>query len=652
MPNQHSHLGHAAYRGSPPRVSVVILAHNEEGNIAECLRSCAWSDDVHVLDSGSTDRTVEIARELGATVHHNPFTSFGQQRNWAIDNIRCRHPWQFHLDADERFTQELVREMCDLLGPEGLSSDRVAYRVPNKMIFLGKWLRRSGGYPAYQVRLIRTGKCRFMDFGHGQREQCDGPIGTLEHPYIHYSFSKGLVEWFRKHNAYSDREAHEAITLLRDAGGRAKSWRELLSRDPLQRRRAAKNLSYSLRFRALFRFGYNYFIRGGLLDGIAGLRYCAMISMYEYWTELKITEHFSHWERKTTQTSQRMSERESSPSHQAIDRAAAPSIDVMIPTLNEADHIEETVRNASEVGPVFVLDSLSRDGTQERARQSGATVVEHAFTGYARQKNWGLANLPMQNDWVFILDADERLTPELMDELRQVVSRNGPVNGYLVNRVMIFMGRPIWFGGLYPSWNLRFFRRNSCWYEDRQVHEHMVCQGPAGYLKHRMLHIRRESMARYIDKHIQYADLESDEWVKRKLGHGGGARASSLFNNLLRLRQWVRREVWPTLPLRPMWRALWMYVVRLGFLDGAAGWNLAMLMASYEFMISLLYQDKLNRAAGLPRRTRSDPPRPAAGEKAGSDAVASIKPAVSEGAVRVSPIISPTESDPIGSQSK
>src|SRR5690349_22231261 len=96
-------------RGDPP-VSVVVLTVNEEVNIADCLRSCAWSDDVHVVDSGSTDRTCGIAREMGATVHVHPFESFGLQRNWAIDHIRHKHDWVFHLDADERFTPELVAE--------------------------------------------------------------------------------------------------------------------------------------------------------------------------------------------------------------------------------------------------------------------------------------------------------------------------------------------------------------------------------------------------------------------------------------------------------------------------------------------------------------------------------------------------------------
>lgn len=272
-----------------------------------------------------------------------------------------------------------------------------------------------------------------------------------------------------------------------------------------------------------------------------------------------------------------------------------PLIEVLIPTLNEAGHIAQTVANALQVGPVFVLDSGSTDGTQALARQAGATVVEHPFEGYARQKNWGLANLPFQGQWVFILDADERITAALRRELLQTASRPDAADGYFINRLMIFMGQMVRHGGLYPSWNLRFFRRGACYYEDRSVHEHMICSGRTAYLRQKMLHIRLETMAQYIDKHIHYADLESNEWLKRKLGVSRGATAGKLFRDMLRVRQWLRREVWPALPGRPVWRFLYMYVIRMGFLDGPAGWHLAMLMASYEYMISLLYRDKLNR---------------------------------------------------------
>jgi glycosyltransferase involved in cell wall biosynthesis len=291
------------YRGARPPVSVVILTFNEEDNIAEAIRSCAWCDDVHVLDSGSKDRTAEIARSMGAKVHVNPFKSFGDQRNWAIDHIPCSNPWHFHLDADERFTPEVVAEMVERLGPDGKRSPNACYLCPSKMIFLGKWIKRSAGYPNYQVRLFKHGSCRFMDFGHGQREVPTGSVGTMVQPYMHYAFSKGLNEWLNKHNNYSGREAVEGLVIRQE--GRP-SLASLLQRDTTARRRAFKNFAYFLRLRAVWRFFYNYFVRLGVLDGPAGFHYCAMISMYEYWIELKISEKQQRWTIETDQLVERM----------------------------------------------------------------------------------------------------------------------------------------------------------------------------------------------------------------------------------------------------------------------------------------------------------------------------------------------------------
>jgi glycosyltransferase involved in cell wall biosynthesis len=283
-------------------VSVVILTCNEAGNIADCIASCRWCDDLHVLDSGSTDATRDIAAQMGAQVHIHPFESFGQQRNWAIDHIPARHPWIFHLDADERFTDELLREIADELGPDGNRSDVGAYLVPNKMMFAGKWLRFSGGYPAYQVRLFRIGKCRFIDFGHGQRELTSEPVRKLRSPYLHYNFSHGVAGWLLKHNRYSDRESIEAEEVLASA---VWPW-GVVTRDGTQRRRALKNLSFRLRGRAVWRFLYMFVLRLGFLDGPAGFHYCAMTSMYEYWTELKLIERKSDWSRDNIAVAERL----------------------------------------------------------------------------------------------------------------------------------------------------------------------------------------------------------------------------------------------------------------------------------------------------------------------------------------------------------
>lgn len=292
--------------------------------------------------------------------------------------------------------------------------------------------------------------------------------------------------------------------------------------------------------------------------------------------------------------------------------ASKGRVEILIPTLNESAVIRDTVQNALALGPVFVLDSLSTDGTQQIAREAGATVVEQKFLGYARQKNWGLEKLPFKGEWVFILDADERITPQLRKEVLATIDDPDRADGYFVNRVVLFMGRAIRHGGLYPSWNLRFFRRGTCRYEDRSVHEHMVCDGPTDYLRNEMLHIRGESVHEWIRKHIRYADLESDEWVKLNRGLEAGASAQQLFRHTLRYRQYLRREVWPRTPLKPVLRFFYMYFLRLGILDGFAGLHMANMMSIYEYMIELLYRDKLSRiASGAIPPPQAEKPVPA-----------------------------------------
>ncbi len=584
---------------TPP--SILILTRNEESNIASCIEACSFSDDIVVLDSFSTDRTVEVARAFpNVRVYQRHFDTEYLQRNHGIKEIEYKHPWVYVCDADERVLPELRDEMLQEINRP--DQEHSAFRLRYKNMFLGRWIRRSSGYPVWIIRLMRPEKVRYEIRATNVHPIVDGSVGSLDQHFEHSSFASGLVRWFNKHNYYSDREAFEALRVRADGLPRLG---QLFSSDPMVRRRAAKNLSFVLPLRGVLRWLHDVVLKAGFLDGWTGIRYSTMISMYEYWLEVKIAEAQRKWREGTERWVRRLlrepgDTREDPPLAPPREfpkrEDGRPLIEVMIPTLNEAAHIEEAVKNALGLGPVFVLDSFSTDGTQEIARRAGATVVEHPFENYSRQKNWGLDNLPFAGDWVFILDADERVTPALREEAIRVARSGEGAAGWFVNRIVVFMGRPIRWGGLFPSWNLRFFRRGSCRYEDRSVHEHMVCDGETRYLRELMVHIRRESISGYIAKHVRYADMESDEWLRTSLGQGAGAAPAKLFRDRLRYRQWIRREVWPRLPGKPVLRWVYMYILRLGVLDGRAGWHLAALMASYEYMIELLYREKMYRA--------------------------------------------------------
>jgi len=561
----------------PP--SVLILALDDEANIAACIDAASFSDDVVVLDGGSKDRTAEIAASRpNVRVVKRPFDSRAAQAKFGLERIQFRRAWVLICDADERVTPELSDEVITVVNRTG--AGQAAYRVRTREFFLGRSIERSVGAPARVIRLVRPELVRFENDSPDGSPTVRGPIGDLDAPCDRHAMNAGLKRWFEKLNADSDREA-ELIAARIKAGGGGEG-------------------AVVRRGRPIGRFLSRYILGGGFLEGVAGLRYCAMSSMYEYWLNVKINELVRSW-REGTEAVVRQRLAAAPPGGTAAPAAGTggdtrPRIDVMIPTYNEAAHATEVVVNSLESGEVFVLDSLSNDGTQKLSRDAGATVVEHPFENYSRQKNWGLDNLPMKGDWVFILDADERITPELREELFRVARDPGAHPGYFVNRVVIFMGWEIRHGGFYPSWNLRFFKRGSCRYEDRAVHEHMLCDGETGHLEHEMLHIRRESISQFIRKHIKYAEMESNEWVKQRRGTGAAAKGRSLFMGLAGYRHWLRRELWPRLPLRHVIRFLYMYVYRLGVLDRRAGWHLACLIGTYEYMITLLYHDKLRQA--------------------------------------------------------
>lgn len=263
--------------------SILILTHNEETNLPECLSSIPWCDDIVILDSGSTDHTAEIARRTGCRVFVRPFDDFAAQRNYGIRNIAYRHKWVFHLDADERFTECLRRE-CEAAV---ISDKHSGYMVPSKLILWGKWLKHAATYPVYQMRFHKIGEMSFKQYGHGQRETgATRSIGVFREPYEHHSFGKGLTEWWDRHNRYSSQEASE--TLARCA--EPIKWRDIFCCDKLRRRRALKTLSFHLPGRSLWKFFYLYIMRMGIMDGWPGMAYCLMHGIYEQMISLKVYE--------------------------------------------------------------------------------------------------------------------------------------------------------------------------------------------------------------------------------------------------------------------------------------------------------------------------------------------------------------------------
>jgi glycosyltransferase involved in cell wall biosynthesis len=268
-------------------------------------------------------------------------------------------------------------------------------------------------------------------------------------------------------------------------------------------------------------------------------------------------------------------------------RVRAP-VCVLFTVKNEEVNLPYSLASVTEwADEVFVLDSGSTDRTKQIVEQFGASFYFEPWKGYSAQKNWALDNLPINSPWVFILDADEVITPALREELIRIASQNScEENAFYVNRYFIFLEKRINHCGYYPSWNIRFLRKGKARYEQRQVHEHMVVEGKVGFLKNDMEHYDRRGMQHYIAKHNEYSTLEANEMFKLINGQSQSG-SGSFFGPSAERRKWIKTHVWPKLPARWLWRFFYMYVLRLGILDGMVGLHFCLFMASYEHQVAL-----------------------------------------------------------------
>lgn len=272
-------------------ISVLVLTLNEAQDLPGCLQSVAWCDDVHVYDSGSTDGTLDVARAMGASVWQRAVDErlglFGgdesAHRNWGLRNIRFRHPWVLQLDADERSTDGLVTAMRAAVAD---ARGRVAFRIQRRDYLNGRWLKHVQATP-YYLRLYRPERLCFERLINPVSVPA-GPVGDIDGCIDHHPFSKGLTHWFARHNHYSTLEARQIVATRE---GRAASVRgAFFERDFNVRRVHQKALFHRLPIRPLLKFLLLYVVRGGFLDGRAGLRYAVLQAVYEYMILLKTAE--------------------------------------------------------------------------------------------------------------------------------------------------------------------------------------------------------------------------------------------------------------------------------------------------------------------------------------------------------------------------
>jgi glycosyltransferase involved in cell wall biosynthesis len=274
------HAGDSPARGSVP-VSVVVLTQDEESNIGRCLASLAWADQVVVVDSGSSDNTVPIARSLGAQVVDQPWLGYSGQRELALRLPEIRNDWVYFVDADEWVSPQLASEIAMRLRDPSCAG--FAHRL--RLVFQGTWIRHCGWYSAsLVVRLVDRRHATFNGAVFGERACIDGPVGRLRNDIVDEDL-KGLAAWLHKHVCYAQLEARRRgrpvplshrLCRIRD--------RDRTDTRPLVRVVLRELIFPTVPAKPLALFCYMYFVRLGLLDGLAGLRFC----FYHAWFEASV----------------------------------------------------------------------------------------------------------------------------------------------------------------------------------------------------------------------------------------------------------------------------------------------------------------------------------------------------------------------------
>jgi glycosyltransferase involved in cell wall biosynthesis len=273
-------------------------------------------------------------------------------------------------------------------------------------------------------------------------------------------------------------------------------------------------------------------------------------------------------------------------------------VSVLIPAKNEEANLPACLESLSRADEIFVVDSQSSDRSVEIAEQYGATVVQFHFDGrWPKKKNWSLENLPFRHEWVLIVDCDERIPPELWEEIEAAI-QNSAYDGYYLNRKVFFLGTWIRHGGRYPDWNLRLFKHKKGRYEnlkteeirntgDNEVHEHVILEGASGYLKNDMLHIDFRDIYHWLERHNRYSNWEARVYLNLLNSKDeSGTIGANIWGNAVQRKRFLKK-LWVRLPFKPTLRFILFYIIQLGFLDGKAGYIYGRLLSQYEYQIGV-----------------------------------------------------------------
>ncbi|MDZ7374320.1 MAG: glycosyltransferase family 2 protein [candidate division KSB1 bacterium] len=495
-------------------LSALIIAQNEAHQIAECLESLRWADEIIVVDGGSADGTAEIARRYTPHVFVHPWRGYALQRRFALE--KATGSWILAVDADERIPSSLADEIRHIVARDGEGYD--GFYIARKSYFLGKWIRRAGWFPGYQLRLCRRERTHVTDRAVHEGLVVEGKVGYLTQPMLHFTYPT-LESALERVNRYTTLEVID-----RGSGSRVRP--------------------ADLLFHPLGEFLKKYIGLAGFAEGVHGLVLAATAALYKLALYAKI------WEAEHPNPLPKLD-------FVPPGRENRAAISVLVMARNEEKNIRDCLLSARWADELVVVDTGSTDATPQLAHQLADRVIHCPWRGYAATKQAALADL--RHGWVLWLDADERVTPALAQEIAEAI-RSPEYSAYEVPRLAWFLGRWIRHSGWYPGYVVRLFRKDRSRFSDSLVHEGIEVKGQVGRLRSPLLHFTDPTVAHYLDKFNRYTSLAAEQEWRR----GRRFRLTKLL-------------------LHPPHTFFRMYLLRQGFRDGVQGWMLALFSAAYVF---------------------------------------------------------------------
>lgn len=272
-------------------------------------------------------------------------------------------------------------------------------------------------------------------------------------------------------------------------------------------------------------------------------------------------------------------------------------LSVVIPSFNVAGIIKKCIQSVSWADEILVVDSFSTDKTREIAESLNATVLTHEYIYSARQKNWAIPRA--SHEWILLLDTDEVVTPELAEEIMHLMENDEIENfdGFSIARKEYFLGKWMRWGGRYPLYNIRLFRKN-CRYEDRDVHAHIILpKNRTLVLRNDILHFSNPSLEHFLKKFNRYTTYQAN-YMKKQMDGRKKVSLKKLFSHTSYLKS-VIKDYWFFIPFAPAARFFYMYLFRFGFLDGRYGFMLAVLYGFHDYVSKTKYYQLRGKKAKI-----------------------------------------------------